>query len=69
MINMNDVEDQTGKIRKLKHSKKIKEDIEVLQRLKPGISDYVRQILHSMSKFYLNSAIFFLQITQIYIIK
>ena len=34
MIKANDVEDQTGKIRKLKHSKKIKEDIEVLQRLK-----------------------------------
>ena len=33
MIKANDVEDQTGKI-KLKHSKRIKEDIEVLQRLK-----------------------------------
>ena len=34
MIKANDVEDQTSKIRELRHSKRIKEDIEVLQRLK-----------------------------------
>ena len=34
MIKVNNTEDQTNKIRELQHSKKIKEDIEVMQRLK-----------------------------------
>ena len=34
MLKANDVEDQTSRIRELKHSQKIKEDVETMQDLK-----------------------------------
>lgn len=34
MLKANDVEDQTDKIRDLQHSRKIKEDVQVMQRMK-----------------------------------
>ena len=34
MLKANDVEDQTSRIRELKHSRKIKEDVETMQRFK-----------------------------------
>ena len=34
MLKANDVEDQTSRIRELKHSQKIKEDVETMQRFK-----------------------------------
>ena len=34
MLKANDVEDQTNKIRELKHSRRIKEDVQIMQRMK-----------------------------------
>ena len=39
MIKANNVVDQTGKIRELKHSSKIKKDVEKIQKLKSKIQD------------------------------